>query len=157
MVRQRSAKPQRPGSNPGAASNYEYICRFKLFWPGAVAIGCAQALALVPGISRSGITLVGGLVAGLEYVAAARYSFLLATPVIAAAGALEIPKLFSQKVAQALPVGMIFLYGALSGVFAYLSAAFLMRYFKGHDIQALRPFGIYCLLAGAMALAWHMR
>jgi undecaprenyl-diphosphatase len=126
-------------------------------WAGAVAIGCAQALALIPGISRSGITLVGGLVAGLEYVAAARFSFLLATPVIAAAGVLEIPKLFSNQNAQTLPAGLILFYGALSGLSAYLSTAFLMRYFKGHEIRALRPFGIYCLLAGAAALAWHMR
>lgn len=126
-------------------------------WTRAVAIGCTQALALVPGISRSGITLAGGLVAGLEYVEAARFSFLLATPVIAAAGALEIPKLFSHQTAQALPASMILLYGTLSGLFAYISTAFLMRYFERHDIQALKPFGIYCLVAGAAALAWHMR
>jgi len=119
----------------------------------ALLIGCAQALALIPGISRSGVTLVAGILGGLDYAASARFSFLLATPIIGAAGVLEIPKLLLQH--ASLPDGLmpvILLGGLLSGVFAWLSTWFLMRWFKSHELMALRPFGIYCLLAGATAL-----
>ena len=119
----------------------------------ALLIGCAQALALIPGISRSGVTLVAGIMGGLDYSASARFSFLLATPIIGAAGVLEVPKLLHQH--SALPDGLlvtILLGGLLSGLFAWLSTWFLMRWFKSHELMALRPFGIYCLLAGAAAL-----
>lgn len=119
----------------------------------AFLIGCAQALALIPGISRSGVTLVAGIMGGLNYAASARFSFLLATPIIGAAGVLEIPKLMHQH--DTLPPGLmpvILLGGLLSGVFAWLSTWFLMRWFKSHELMALRPFGIYCILAGAAAL-----
>jgi undecaprenyl-diphosphatase len=124
-----------------------------LSWGKAALIGCAQALALIPGISRSGVTLVAGIMSGLDYAASARFSFLLATPIIAAAGVLEIPKLLHEH--ENLPEGLlltILLGGLLSGVFAWLSTWFLMRWFKSHELMALRPFGIYCLLAGAVAL-----
>jgi undecaprenyl-diphosphatase len=124
-------------------------------WRSAAAIGCAHALALIPGVSRSGVTLVSGLAADLDYASAARFSFLLATPIIAAAGALEVPKLLKQHAAPGIPFDTILLCGVLAGVFAFLSTAFLMRYFKQHEITALRPFGIYCLIAGAGALALH--
>ena len=136
---------QRDGS-PGPES---------LTWNKAFLIGCAQALALIPGISRSGVTLVAGILCGLDYAASARFSFLLATPIIGVAGLLEIPKLLHQHAASALPEGLllvILLGGVLSGVFAWLSTWFLMRWFKSHELMALRPFGIYCLLAGAIAL-----
>jgi undecaprenyl-diphosphatase len=126
-----------------------------LSWRTAFAIGCAQALALIPGISRSGVTLISGLAAGLDYAGAARFSFLLATPVIGAAGVLEIPKLLKHGGPQDVSMCTIILCGLLSGVFAYLSTAFLMRYFKGHEVAALKPFGIYCLIAGAGALLLH--
>jgi undecaprenyl-diphosphatase len=124
-----------------------------LSWTKAFLIGCAQALALIPGISRSGVTLVAGLMGGLDYAASARFSFLLATPIIAAAGVLELPKLVHQH--ATLPPGLlpvILLGGLLSGIFAWLSAWFLMRWFKSHELMAFRPFGIYCLVAGAGAL-----
>ncbi|MGB9428284.1 MAG: undecaprenyl-diphosphate phosphatase [Gammaproteobacteria bacterium] len=122
-------------------------------WARAFGIGCAQALALIPGISRSGATLVAGVWSGLDYASSARFSFLLATPIIGAAGLLEIPKLAKQH--ASLPAGLlltIVVGGVLAGLFAWLSVWFLMRYFRKHEVTALRPFGIYCLLAGAGAL-----
>lgn len=121
---------------------------------GAIRIGLAQALALIPGLSRSGCTLVVGLASGLDYAAAARFSFLLATPIIAAAGLLEIPKLI--QFADHVPLGLIAASGVLAGTFAYLSTWFLMRYFRQHDIAALRPFGWYCLGAGLAGLVWKL-
>ncbi len=117
----------------------------------ALLIGAAQALALIPGFSRSGATLVAGLGVGLGYEAAARFSFLLATPIIAAAGLLEVPKLVHAGVPQGL-LGTILAAGVLSGVCAWLSTWFLMRWFHGHEVKALRPFGIYCLVFGVIAL-----
>lgn len=117
----------------------------------ALLVGAAQALALIPGFSRSGATLVAGLGVGLEYEAAARLSFLLATPIIAAAGLLEVPKLLHAS----LPAGLldaVLLAGLLSGLCAWLSTWFLMRWFRGHEIRALRPFGVYCVAFGLLAL-----
>jgi len=124
-----------------------------LSWGKAFAIGCAQALALIPGISRSGASLIAGLAAGLGYDAAARMSFLLATPIITAAGVLEVPKLMHH--ADKAPLGIILISGVLAGIFAYLSTWFLMRYFRSHEVKALRPFGIYCLVLGLGALVLH--
>ncbi len=123
-------------------------------WWRAFGIGCAQALALIPGISRSGSTLVAGVWSGLDYASSARFSFLLATPIIGAAGLLEVPKLIKHH--ALMPEGLMFTIvagGILAGIFAWLSVWFLMRYFNKHEVTALRPFGIYCLLAGAAALA----
>jgi undecaprenyl-diphosphatase len=113
----------------------------------SVAVGFGQALALLPGISRSGASIVVGLLCGLDMASAARYSFLLATPVIFAAAALAIPELWApgaHVVAMQAIVGAV-----LAGIFAYLSVAFLTKYFKNHD---LRAFGWYCLLFGALCL-----
>ncbi len=117
----------------------------------SAAVGVAQAFALLPGISRSGASIVGGLLCDLDHEEAAHYSFLLATPVIGAAALLEIPRLFAPGAHVA---AMEALAGALvAGVAAYLSVAFLTRYFKTND---LRPFGWYCLLFGTacLVLAW---
>jgi undecaprenyl-diphosphatase len=108
-----------------------------------VKVGLAQGLALLPGISRSGASIVAGLLVDLDHEAAAKYSFLLATPVILAASVLEIPKLFEPSahvVALQAVTG-----GILAAVTAYASVAFLTRYFQHND---LRPFGWYCLVAG---------
>lgn len=115
----------------------------------AVLIGSAQILALAPGISRSGVTMVAGMARGLNREDAARFSFLLATPVILAAGALKLRDL-TGPLGDGIRPQVIF--GAvLSGVGAYLSVRFLTRYLAG---RSLRPFGIYCMVAGAASLAW---
>lgn len=123
----------------------------QLSWLRALLVGLAQALALIPGFSRSGATLVAGLGLGLNYADSARFSFLLATPIIAAAGVLEVPELLHANVPHEL-LGTIAVAGVLAGVFAWLSTWFLMRWFTEHEMKALRPFGIYCLLLGAVAL-----
>lgn len=116
-----------------------------LGYPASVAIGFAQSFALLPGISRSGISMVAGLLCDLDHENAARYSFLLATPVILAAGLLEIPKLFAPG-AHLVLIQAIF-GGIAAGIAAYLSVAFLTRYFRSND---LRPFGWYCVVVGAI-------
>ncbi|MHB8482657.1 MAG: undecaprenyl-diphosphate phosphatase [Nitrospiria bacterium] len=126
-----------------------------LSWQKAISIGFAQALALIPGISRSGITLVAGLANGLNYAESAHFSFLLATPIIGAAGILEVPKLFKEGVH--LDLGLVLISGLVAGLFAYLSTWFLMCYFKTHEVKALKPFGFYCLILGLGTLTWHYR
>ncbi|MDT5359480.1 MAG: undecaprenyl-diphosphatase [Mycobacterium sp.] len=112
-------------------------------------IGCAQILALLPGISRSGVTMVAGLLRGLSHEEAARFSFLLATPVILAAGVLKIPDLFGPLGAGI--GGQVLAGSAASFVAAYAAVRFLTRYF---ETRTLTPFAIYCVLAGAGSLLW---
>jgi undecaprenyl-diphosphatase len=116
---------------------------------GAVAIGSAQILALLPGISRSGVTMAAGLLKGLSHEDAARFSFLLATPVILAAGVLKLPDLAGPLGAGIH--GQVLAGSLASGVAAYLAVRFLTRWF---ETRTLTPFAIYCLVAGAAALAW---
>jgi undecaprenyl-diphosphatase len=112
-------------------------------------IGSAQILALLPGISRSGVTMVAGLTRGLSHEDAARFSFLLATPVILAAGVLKIPDLTGPLGAG---IGGQVLAGSLcSGIGAYLSVRYLVRYFQ---TRTLTPFAIYCTVAGLASLAY---
>jgi undecaprenyl-diphosphatase len=113
-------------------------------------IGLAQAFALFPGISRSGVTMVAGLSIGLSHESAARFSFLLATPIILAAGLLEIPQLFTAGTQTLVLAGVG---GLLAGVAAYLSVRFLMRYFA---TQRLDPFAYYCLIAGLLAFGYFL-
>jgi len=112
----------------------------------ALIVGACQALAFVPGISRSGVTIGGGLLAGLRHEEAARFSFLLATPVILAAWLVEVPQLFSSGV----PVAEYLLGALLAGVAAYASARFLLRYFRSGRLD---PYGWYCIAAGLLSLA----
>jgi len=121
-------------------------------WRKALGIGFAQALALIPGMSRSGVTLVAGLASGLDYAASARFSFLMATPIIGAAGLLEVPKLFHHHATVPVNVGAVFGSGLVAGVFAWLSTWVLMRWFNTHEVRALRPFAFYCMAAGLAAL-----
>jgi undecaprenyl-diphosphatase len=120
----------------------------RLPWPDGAKIGLAQAAALLPGISRSGSSIVAGLLLRLDHEDAARYSFLLATPVIFAASALEIPKLFAPEAATVL--GQAAVGAVVAALTAYASVAFLTRWFHSHD---LRPFGWYCLVFGLLCLA----
>ncbi len=113
----------------------------------AVVIGSAQIAALAPGISRSGVTMAAGLRRGLDHEDAARFSFLLATPVILAAGVLKLPDL-AGPLGDGIR-GQVIFGSVLSGVGAYLSVRFLSRYFRSNS---LRPFAWYCLVAGAVAL-----
>jgi len=110
----------------------------------AVGIGSLQIAALFAGISRSGITMVGGLWRGMSHEDAARFAFLLATPVILAAGVLKVPTLFGHAgdhIHGQVAVGFV-----VTGLTAYVSVRFLVRYFERHT---LTPFAIYCLVAGA--------
>ena len=118
----------------------------------ALIIGIFQCLAFLPGISRSGAAIVGGLQRGISYAGAAKFSFLMGTPVILAAAAAEVPKLIKAHELHAL-FGISLVAALVSGIVAYASTAFLMRYFKDHDEWAMKPFAIYCALAGIVSLA----
>lgn len=113
----------------------------------ALIIGALQILALAPGISRSGIATAGGLWRGLSREDAARFSFLLATPVILAAGALKLKDLFGPLGSGIR--GQVLFGSVLSGVGAYLAVRFLTRYLAS---RSLRPFGAYCIVAGVASL-----
>jgi len=114
----------------------------------AVIVGLAQVLALVPGISRSGVTISGGLVAGLRHQDAAKFSFLLATPIIAAAGVLEVPQLVQAHL-DASTLAVYLGAAVVAGLAAYASARFLIRYFRSGRLD---PYGWYCIAAGALSL-----
>lgn len=117
-----------------------------LTWKEAIIVGFAQSLALIPGISRSGASMVASLGVRLNHEDAARFSFLLGTPIIGAAALLEIPQLNGQPLSVLLlvAVGML-----LAGVAAYLSTKFLMKYF---ETGRLNPFAYYCWGAGLLSL-----
>ena len=118
----------------------------RLTWRSALGIGAAQAVALIPGFSRSGATMGGGLLAGLSNEDSARFAFLLATPIIGAAAALKLPDLFGtggNGVRGPALVGAI-----CSALTAYLAVRFLMRYF---ETNRLTPFAAYCVAAGVAA------
>jgi undecaprenyl-diphosphatase len=117
----------------------------------AVLIGSAQIAALCPGISRSGVTMSAGLLRGLSHEDAARFSFLLATPVILAAGLLKIPDL-TGSLGKGIH-GQILVGSLLSFVTAYLSVRFLTKWFQ---FRSLRPFGIYSLIVGLGCLFYFI-
>ncbi|HEX4261620.1 MAG TPA: undecaprenyl-diphosphate phosphatase [Acetobacteraceae bacterium] len=117
----------------------------------AIAIGLWQCTALIPGISRSGATIVGGLLRGIDHEGAAHFSFLIATPIIFGATVLEVPKLLH----AGMPHGALSqaaIAAVVAGVTAFLSTAFLMRYFRNNDRWALNPFAWYCATVGVVAL-----
>lgn len=136
-------RPPRPGDYEGDADPRIARMSFRQ----ALAIGTAQAAALIPGISRSGVTMGGGLLVGLSNEDAARYAFLLATPIIGAAGVLKLPELLGSAGdgvrGQAL-VGAI-----AAAVTTYFAVRFLLRFF---ETNRLSPFGFYCIAAGLFSL-----
>jgi undecaprenyl-diphosphatase len=110
-------------------------------------VGASQTLALLPGISRSGVTIIGGLLAGLSYEEACRFGFMLATPVIMAAAAFKAPQLLKPGAGDVLHQGL--LAAVVAGVAAYFSVKFLMRYFRHNHLW---PFGVFCIAFGGFAL-----
>jgi undecaprenyl-diphosphatase len=119
----------------------------KLTWMQSFKVGLSQILALIPGLSRSGSTMAGSLLVGLSNEDAARFSFLLATPIIGAAAVLKLPELFyPQNHAVVGPA----IAGALAAALAaYFSIKFLMKFFHTNK---LTPFAVYCALAGVISL-----
>jgi undecaprenyl-diphosphatase len=119
----------------------------EMSWRQSAEVGLMQILALLPGFSRTGSTIAGGLMAGLAHEDALRFSFLLATPIIAAAAALKLPVLFASRNTPAIATALL---GATcAAVASYLSVTFLTKYFK---TRTLIPFAIYCALFGAFSL-----
>jgi undecaprenyl-diphosphatase len=119
----------------------------RLSYANGILIGSMQILALLAGISRSGITMAGGLWRGLDNEDAARFAFLLATPVILAAGVLKVPSLLGP--AGAHIHGQVVLGVIVCAIAAYLSVRFLVRWF---ETRTLTPFAIYCLAFGALSV-----
>jgi undecaprenyl-diphosphatase len=136
-------RPPQPGDGEGDGD--ERIAR--MGFRQALGIGAAQALALIPGISRSGVTMGGGLLAGLSNEDAARYAFLLATPVIGAAGVLKLPELLGSTGDGVRGQALV---GAIAAALTTWAAVkFLLSYF---ETNRLSPFGIYCICAGIFCL-----
>jgi undecaprenyl-diphosphatase len=128
-----------------AADDDERIARTVGWWQG-FTVGAAQAIALIPGFSRSGAAMSGGLLVGLSHKDAARFAFLLATPIILAAAVLKLPELAGSEGNGVRGPALV---GALcAALSAYLSVRFLMRYF---ETRTLTPFAIYCVCAGTAA------
>lgn len=125
----------------GSSSNKRIT---KLNWVQTINVGVMQCLALIPGFSRTGSAITGGLLVGLNHEDAARFSFLLATPIIGAAAALKLPELLTQTGAKNIGPTLV---GAISaGIFAYISVKFLTKYF---ETNKLTPFAVYCITIGA--------
>jgi undecaprenyl-diphosphatase len=145
--------PPRAASSAGrsaddiAAATASDLRISRISYRDSLTIGLLQITALFPGISRSGVTMVGGLWRGLDHEDAARFAFLLATPVIFAAGVLKLPSLFGS--AGDHIHGQVIVGSLICGVTAYFTVRFLVRYF---ETRTLTPFAIYCLIAGAASL-----
>lgn len=119
----------------------------------ALIIGAFQSFALIPGISRSAITMVAALYLGFKHEYAAKFSFLLATPIILAAGLLEVPKMLKLHMFHFTAVSIAS--GLVAGIAAYLSVYALMKYFNKYEINALYPFAFYCIIFGAFVLTYR--
>jgi undecaprenyl-diphosphatase len=137
------SRPPAPGDADGDAD-----ARIaQLPWWKAVAVGVSQAAALIPGISRAGFSMGGGLLAGLSNEDALRYAFLLATPIIGAAALLKLPELLGPS--GHLVRGQALVAALCAAATAVLAVKFLLRYFR---TNRLSPFGVYCIGAGAVCL-----
>jgi undecaprenyl-diphosphatase len=137
---QRAAKQQE--ASEGVEADRRLV---KLGFGRAIALGSLQILALLPGISRDGIVMIGGMFRGLPRQDAARFSFLLSAPVIFAAGALKVPDLLGPDGAGIR--GQVLAGSIVSGIGAFLALRFLVRYLSDHT-RTLTPFAIYCLVVG---------
>jgi undecaprenyl-diphosphatase len=118
-------------------------------WRDAVGVGASQAIALIPGFSRSGASMGGGLLVGLSNEDAARFAFLLATPIIGAAAVLKIPVLLGSDGNGVR--GPALAASLCSALTAYLSVRFLMRYF---ETNRLTPFAVFCFVEGIVLSIW---
>jgi undecaprenyl-diphosphatase len=135
-------RPPRPGDYLGDSDARVA----KLTWRQAIGVGTSQAFALLPGISRSGFTMGGGLIVGLTNEDAARFSFLLATPVIFAAAVLKLPELFGTQGNGVR--GPALVAGLCAAATTFVAVKFLLRYFQ---TKRLTPFGTYCIGLGVIA------
>jgi undecaprenyl-diphosphatase len=141
----RRGQERRRGSGHGGGREERFGRVEELSFTRAGVVGLFQVSSLLPGISRSGVTMAGGLVAGLRHGEAVRFAFLLATPIILAAGLLEVPQLPG----SGAPLGLYSGGAVLAGVIAYASARLLVKYF---EIGRLDPFAGYCAALGVTGL-----
>jgi undecaprenyl-diphosphatase len=146
LLRRRAERRATITASSRAEQEEQFAQAERISFRAAAIVGACQALAFLPGISRSGVTIGGGLLAGLRHQEAARFSFLLATPTILGAGIVEVPQLFTGGV----PIAEYLAAAVLSGIAAYASARFLLRYFRSGRLD---PYGIYCIAAGLVSLA----
>ena len=135
-------RPPRPGDFKGDVDGR----LSKLSWRQAISVGTSQVFALIPGISRSGFTMGGGLLVGLSNDDAARFGFLLATPVIFAAAALKLPELAGS--AGDGVRGPALVAGLCAAATTFFAVKFLMRFFQ---TKTLTPFGVYCISLGLIS------
>jgi undecaprenyl-diphosphatase len=143
MLRRREER--RRGSGGRVREEQRFGTVENLSFTRAGLVGLFQVAALLPGISRSGVTMAGGLVAGLRHGEAVRFAFLLATPIILAAGLLEVPQLPG----SGAPLGLYTAGAVIAGLIAYASARILVKYF---EIGRLDPFAGYCAALGVTGL-----
>jgi len=120
---------------------------YRLSFRQSFKVGLLQILALIPGFSRTGSTLAGGLMVGLSHEDSLRYSFLLATPIIGAAAALEVPALFTSGNGALIEISLAG--AAAAALAAWFAVKFLMRYFK---TNTLTPFAVYCIAVGIISV-----
>ncbi|HEX2589068.1 MAG TPA: undecaprenyl-diphosphate phosphatase [Gaiellales bacterium] len=145
--RLRRRAPEVESSEDSAASDARIAKRTSYL--DAAGIGAAQAIALIPGFSRSGASMSGGLLVGLSNEGAARFSFLLATPIIGAAAVLKLPDLFGPTGDGVR--GPALVASLCSAATAYVSVRFLVKYF---ETNRLTPFAVYCVIAGIVSSIW---
>jgi undecaprenyl-diphosphatase len=144
MLRRRTERRAGIAQRDPAAEEKQFRSIEEMGFGRAALIGACQIVALFPGMSRSGSTMAGGLIGGLRHEEAVRFSFLLATPIILAAGLLEVPSL-----AGTANLGPMLVGGVAAGLTAYASARFLVRYFR---VGRLDPYAYYCAGLGVLGL-----
>jgi undecaprenyl-diphosphatase len=143
LMRRREERRRGGGDREGREDRFGTIG--ELSYTRAGLVGIFQAAALLPGISRSGVTMAGGLLTGLRHTEAVHFAFLLATPVILGAGLLEVPQLPG----SGAPIGLYTVGAVVAGILAYISARILVKYF---EIGRLDPFAGYCAALGVVGL-----